>query len=228
MNLKMNLTYLLLLLGMVMFSNRAVYAQKGSAAIFQADATTNLPKRSAQDSTRGDLCLGLTTKQISYQSRLETRDKELEFIAMNRKYYRKDAEINKASPVVLNSSFGYYTPPRDSIKHLETKEFYLSKSKHQQTAAWVLLIGGTAMLIGGAMAFDKSWDEGSNTQTDILGIITFAGLVADVVSIPFFISASKNKKKAASLSFGNQNIFSPLDKSYCRNAVPSLTLRIRL
>jgi len=59
-------------------------------------------------------------------------------------------------------------------------------------------------------------------------LITMTGAAADLVSIPFFISASNNKKKAATLSFGNQSIYPSLDKSYCWNAVPSLTLRIKL
>ena len=235
MNLKMNLIYLSLLTGMVTFSNQAVNAQ-GSAAIFQADATNNLLKRSAQDINQGELCLGSTTNQISYKSRFETRDEKSEFIALIRKYYRKDAEINKASPVVLNSSFNYYAFTNDSTT------FYLNKSKHQQTAAWILLGAGTTMALVGmigagtsetemfgqliyASDLDAAAKASSKAGTYIAIMLT--GIAADLVSIPFFVSASRNKKRPVTFSFGNQTIYSPLDKSN-RNVVPSLTLRVKL
>ena len=85
------------------------------------------------------------------------------------------------------------------------KEFYLSRSRNQKNTAWILLLSGTAMTIGGSVAFDKSWDEGSAMATDIFGYITLAGVMADLASIPFFISAGKNKRRAASISFNLQH-----------------------
>ena len=32
-----------------------------------------------------------------------------------------------------------------------SKEYYLQKSKNKKTAAWILLGGGTAMIVGGAI-----------------------------------------------------------------------------
>jgi hypothetical protein len=220
MYLKMNLISLSLLVGLVMNSNKEVNAQKGSAEIFQTDASGEFLKGPAQGFNQGDHCSGLTINQISDKSRLETRNKKSEFIAMNKKYYRKDAEINKASPVVVNSSFSYYTPPKDSTIRLGTKDFFLRRSKNQKTAAWILLGAGTSLI---PLSYIVAQDN-----LDVAGVLILSGVVIDLTSIPFFISASHNKKKAASLSFGNQTIYSPLDKSYCRNAVPSLTLRIKL
>jgi hypothetical protein len=239
MNLKMNLTYLLLLLGLVMFSNRAVYAQKETTSELLSDATANFSERLAQNLSRNDLEFGLTTNQLSYKSRLETRDEEAELIAMYRKYYRKDAEIGKASPVVLNSSFNYYSFSKDSTIHLETKEFYLNKSKNQQSAAKTLVGVGTTMIVVGSIGLIISVTSGlidtvnsghSGAEPFVVAslLITMTGAAADLVSIPFFISASNNKKKAATLSFGNQTIYPQLDKSYFGNTVPSLTLRIKL
>jgi hypothetical protein len=241
MNLKMNLIYLSLLIGMVMFSNQAVNAQKGSAFIFQRDAADNLLKRSFRDTNQGDLCLGLTNQKC-YKSRLETRDEESNFITMNRKYYRKEAEINKALPVDLNSSFNYYSFPNDSTNRAEITHFYLNKSKHQQTAAWVLLGAGSTMaiigmigatrasaeMVGSLFTLDSQTLTKATANGTTYSFIMLTGLAADLVSIPFFISASKNKKKAASLSFGNQTFYAPPDKSYSQNLVPSLTLRIKL
>jgi hypothetical protein len=241
----MNLTYLLLLLGLVMFLNQAVYAQNGSAAILQADVTNNLLKRFARDSNQYDLCLGSMTVQISYKSYLETRDEESEFIIMNRKYYRKDTEIIKASPLVFNSFFNYYSFPKDSTKLLETREFYLRKSKNQKTVANILVgVGSVAAIVGivGVAKYGSEtlvdsfvpglWDPDAArkaaSKADTYSVILLAGIAADLVSIPFFISAHHNKKKAATLSFDNQTIYSPLDKPYCSNLCPSLTLRIKL
>ena len=83
-----------------------------------------------------------------------------------------------------------------------TKEYYFEKSKRKKTTAWILLGAGTAMAIGGAIGFDNSWDKSSEyTKTDIFGFITLAGIISDLVSIPFFISSAKNKKKALSITF---------------------------
>ena len=128
-----------------------------------------------------------------------------------------------------------------SNKNQETREFYLNKSQHQNTAAWVLLGAGSTMAIVGMIGAMRStgemmgsildWDSQNfnkaSANTGTYAAIMLTGLAADVVSIPFFISASHNKKKSASISLGNQTIYTPLDKSY-RNVVPSLTLRIRL
>lgn len=108
------------------------------------------------------------------------------------------------------------------------KDFYLSISKKQNTTGWVLLLSGTAMAVGGALAFDSSWEEGSATSTDIFGIIMMTGVIADLASIPFFISAGVNKRRAASLSFQFRNL--PHALNYARNSFPggSINLCIHL
>lgn len=104
---------------------------------------------------------------------------------------------------------------QEASKADETKNYYLEKSKNQKTTAWILLGSGTAMAIGGAIGFSENFWESS---ADTYGYIMIAGIVADLVSIPFFISASKNKKKAASLAFNIQNVpyhidFTKLDQA---------------
>ena len=116
---------------------------------------------------------------------------------------------------------------QEAVAQNQTKDMYLQKSKNQKTAAWVLLISGTAMAIGGGIAFDNSYDDSSNTSTDIYGIIAVAGVVADLASIPFFISAGKNKRKAASLSFNMQNYLPYPENLITSNPVPSISLRIK-
>jgi len=89
-----------------------------------------------------------------------------------------------------------------SDQSYQPKELHLKKSKNQKTTAWILLGGGTAMIIGGAIGFDDSWDKSSEyTKTDIFGFITLAGIISDLVSIPFFISSAKHREIAISRSF---------------------------
>jgi predicted MFS family arabinose efflux permease len=94
---------------------------------------------------------------------------------------------------------------QEAVNSYPNKDFYLQISKKQNTTGWVLLLSGTAMAVGGAMAFNRSWDEGSATSTDIFGVVLLAGVIADLVSIPFFISAGVNKRMAARLSFNLQD-----------------------
>lgn len=107
-----------------------------------------------------------------------------------------------------------------------SKGYYLEKSKNQKTAAWILLAGGTAMAAAGALAFNQNYDSGSNSATDISGVLLLSGIVADIVSIPFFISSSKNKRKAASITMGNQNIFLPRQSTFALKMQPSITIKI--
>jgi hypothetical protein len=109
-----------------------------------------------------------------------------------------------------------------------SKDFYLKKSKTQKTIAWSLLVGGTVMAVAGGASFDNSWNSGSYTATDVSGFIMLAGVVADIASIPFFISSGKNKKRALSVALNNQKIFVPQLKAFKLNTQPSLALKIGL
>lgn len=158
-------------------------------------------------------------------------DKESEFVEMNKKYYSKVVERKGTIPIVFNTAFGYCNFPGDSTKRLETKEFYLQKSKNQNTAAWVLLGAGTTLATFGIIGISESYPifgKADQPKYSYSIAATVIGIAADALSISLFIKSSRNKKLATSLSFDNQNIYSPLDKLICRNIYPSLTLRIRL
>lgn len=116
---------------------------------------------------------------------------------------------------------------QEAVIQPQTSDWYLQKSKNQKTTAWVLLISGTAMTIGGALAFDKNYDESSYSATDISGIIMLAGVVADLVSIYYFVRAGQNKRKAASLSFNMQNYLPYQENSVALTPAPSMLVRIR-
>lgn len=117
----------------------------------------------------------------------------------------------------------------------QTKDSYLLKSKHQKTAAWILLGGGTTLfIVGGIIAsqgladiFTLDPDKGSNTL-GIGGVLAATGGAAMLGSIPFFIAASKNKYKAMQLTFINQPLPAIVKNMMGNTSVPSITLHLNL
>ena len=68
-----------------------------------------------------------------------------------------------------------------------TKNEYLQKAERQKKTGFILVCSGVLLNVSGAIAYQKG----------NAGIILFgAGLLADVASLPFFISAGMNKRKA--------------------------------
>jgi len=109
-----------------------------------------------------------------------------------------------------------------------SKDDYLLKSKNQNTTAWILLAGGTTMVIVGLANFSDSYDYGSESSTDITGFVVLGGIVVDLISIPLFISSAKNKRKAASFSFEPQKLLVPQHNTSIPKQQMALTLRIGL
>jgi len=117
-------------------------------------------------------------------------------------------------------------------EHLTT-DYYLQKSKSQNKTGGILLGVGTTMILVGAIGFDKNFvmfeEGGDDAKAQIYAFVALAGVVVDIVSIPIFISASKNKKRAVSVAVGNQMIFEPNYSltAFQKQPIPSLTLRMR-
>ena len=104
-----------------------------------------------------------------------------------------------------------------------SKEHYLQKSKNQRTVGWVLLGGGAAVGIAGLIvATDDIWDEPDGPGTELALFI--AGATSSLASIPFFISAGSNSRKAASLSMESQRYIIP-GKEFS-GMQPALSLKI--
>lgn len=130
---------------------------------------------------------------------------------------------------ILISALLFIVPEGVSQRNLGneyTKEYYLQKSKNQNTAAWILLSAGGLMTIIGAVSFNDSWDNGSASSTDTAGFIMLGGVASSLVSIPLFISSGKNARKAAKLSINNQAISLPQQNNIVKNYNPSLSLKI--
>src|SRR5215204_3299567 len=86
------------------------------------------------------------------------------------------------------------TAQNDSLK-----QRYLQKAKKQNTAGWLLVTGGVVLGIYTIAATPKAvatMMTSDQPTTPAAGITAPLAVVALVTSIPFFISATSNKKKA--------------------------------
>jgi hypothetical protein len=106
---------------------------------------------------------------------------------------------------------------------------YLKKSKNQKTAAWVLLGGGSVLIITGFLIGDRK--ESSFGDAGTGAIIGIAGFLSTLGSIPLFIASSRNKRKAShatvSLQFEKTPAIQQTGLSY-RSYYPAVSLKFNL
>lgn len=108
-----------------------------------------------------------------------------------------------------------------------TKIDYLKKSQNQKLIAWLLFAGGTAVA-GITGLSNLGIDFGSQNKRPSPVVPLIIGGTMMVGSIPIFISSSKNKKKAMSLSFQMEQLPQLQITSLVYNPTPSIALKIRL
>lgn len=65
------------------------------------------------------------------------------------------------------------------------------------------------MALAGIVTFSSGSDEGFgfSSGADVGGIMLLAGIAMDFASIPFFVNAAKNSRKAAELSVAYQPLY---------------------
>lgn len=135
--------------------------------------------------------------------------------------------------VVLSAaSFSQQTNPAPQL----TNQDYLQKSKKQKTTAWILLAGGAALSITGAILSSHTLinilidplnpESTSGSDADVIVLLT--GAAAMLGSVPLFISAGKNKRKAMSLSFKMEQVPQLQIASLVNKPTPSVSLKIKL
>ena len=109
------------------------------------------------------------------------------------------------------------------------KEDFALKSKHQKTAAWILLGGGAVLTTTGlAITSNKIWEDIIEGRDRPRGEGAFyTGIVMMGASIPFFILSRKNAKKA-SLAFSNERIYKLQTGFVVHRNVPSIKIKITL
>jgi hypothetical protein len=123
--------------------------------------------------------------------------------------------------------FGFQSISQTPLGSDRSKEYYLQKSKNQKKTAWILLAAGTVMAVGGGIGFGNNWDLfESNSKADIYGSIMVAGVVADLVSIPFFISSGRNTRRGATMSVSSGLNDFPRGYSTFNRPQPTISVKI--
>lgn len=88
---------------------------------------------------------------------------------------------------------------QDATSKIQISNDLLEKSKRQKTTAWVLMGTGGAAFVYGIAGFSRGFldfDSDERGPFQIHGIALGYGLLAPLVSIPFFIKSGQNKRKA--------------------------------
>jgi hypothetical protein len=109
---------------------------------------------------------------------------------------------------------------------VQDKSYYLKKSKNQKKGAWVLVGLGVGMTVGGILInLDQPFfGPGSNSKKGLW--LSYVGVATTLGSIPLFISAHRNKKKAAALAFNYQNILMPYQTGLALKKQPAIVFKI--
>ena len=133
---------------------------------------------------------------------------------------------------ITATCFGQKSMPAPSIQ-----SDYLEKSKHQNTTAWILLAGGAALFTIGAIIpqGEEEWSPipiygGDHKNDAIKGTFYLFGSISMLGSVPVFIAAGKNKRRAMTVSTGFK-----LEKAsvaqvpaFVKKSYPALSLKIGL
>jgi hypothetical protein len=131
--------------------------------------------------------------------------------------------------LVITAIFSFSQTVPDDVK---TKDYYLNRSRHQKTAAWIMLGSGVALTgVGLAVAAGETVDYafGNSNSSNAGGVLAVVGIASALGSIPFFISASHNRRKAAGITFNMQKI--PMLAGVANRTMifePVLTLKVSL
>ncbi len=96
--------------------------------------------------------------------------------------------------ILTCSCFSQETNAKQSL----TKQDYLAKSKRQKTAGWIML-GGGAALVGVGIAIGSS-EELSFDDAGTAAVLGGVGILSMIGSIPVFLAAGKNKRRANRMS----------------------------
>jgi hypothetical protein len=106
----------------------------------------------------------------------------------------KVAVMKKAGSIVLLlllclQVFAQLPPPGES------RDYYYKKSDAFRQEAWLKLIVGGGMMIGGFVAFTSSLDSDSQSGSEVFGIIMLAGFPVALTSVPTFVKAAKYERR---------------------------------
>lgn len=112
-----------------------------------------------------------------------------------------------------------------------TSEQYLKKSRSQQTTAWVLFGIGTSAIVGGVAVSAGGQDELTKSlNTVFIGApLMLLGLTLDIISIPVFVAADKNKKRSmeAVTTIKFEEVPSWSGGAVKQSNVPTMAIKVR-
>ncbi|MBC7830142.1 MAG: hypothetical protein H7122_20525 [Chitinophagaceae bacterium] len=122
---------------------------------------------------------------------------------------------------------------------IATGEDYLKKGRKLETTAWVLVGSGVTMITAGTiLALNTEWGDldyddayhGRQETMKATGSVVLigAGVIASIGSIPLFVMSAKNKRKAASFSFSNQQYQHLSQGKISKASLPGITFRLSL
>jgi len=119
-------------------------------------------------------------------------------------------------------SFGQSTAVKPDLSY----DQYMKKSVRQNKLGWILLGGGIGVSTASILLATQIYVNNEATFV-LVGIGVCMFTITSPLSIPFFISAHHNKKKAMSLSIKNETTF-VLYKLFFPARIPSVSLKINL
>ena len=115
---------------------------------------------------------------------------------------------------------------------------YLQKSAARKETAWGFLAGGAVLNIIGLATFPKNyaivsiWGDGNSPSTaskaTTSGVMLLIGSASMLASIPFFISAHHNRKKAISVTIDTQQMHGLKKTNLYTVSYPALTMKLTL
>ena len=107
----------------------------------------------------------------------------------------------------------------DSVPLVKTD--YLAKSKSQKTGAFILLGIGVATLSIAALG---------DVDFDALGVLVVVGGITTIASIPLFIAARRNKRKAKNITGKIKMEHAPFyqNQSFAQRSFPAFSMKLGL
>lgn len=133
---------------------------------------------------------------------------------------------------ILNTCIGQQVPQQDEL--VKNSEYFLKKSKLQKNRGWALLGTGAGVSLLGIALYPKDYfifgSESDERKANTAGIVLCVGAAISISSIPFFISASKNKWKSKNISIGlkleNRQLLQQYNLS--KKGFPALSFKVLL
>jgi hypothetical protein len=130
--------------------------------------------------------------------------------------------------VISFSLSAIYAQKMDTV--IKNEAFYMHKFEKQRKTGSILAIAGGSMMGAGLLTgiILMTGASGDNPEDEVLvGLGLFGvGFYTALASLPFFIAASVNKKKASQLVLQYQPVVVPTANGLSQQTIPAVSLKI--